>query len=107
MNDVSGRSTSVGEKTREIRRFAHYDHLRCRKRQTLVSGRRAPHMQAMASTKEPNTDASHHATAIARWEEEGGATDVSHRRAKPDLKQQKTLGAPLANDSKQEDSNVF
>jgi hypothetical protein len=64
-------------------------------------------MQAMASTKEPNTDASHHATAIARWEEEGGATNVSPRRAKPDLKQQKTLGAPLANDSKQEDSKMF
>jgi hypothetical protein len=73
------------------------------------TGKQSPrtHMWTMALTKDPDTDASHHATAIARWEEEGGATDVSPRRAKPDLKQQKTLGAPLANDSKQEDSKSF
>jgi len=38
----------------------------------------------MASTKDPNTDVSHHATAIARWEEEGGATKPSLSQTRPE-----------------------
>ena len=44
--DVSGRDTSVREKTREIRRFAPYDHLGCGKRQQDADEYSYPRHQA-------------------------------------------------------------
>jgi hypothetical protein len=46
----------------------------------LASGGLAPHMAGMTSTENPQADASDHAAAIARWDEEGGAPRSNPRK---------------------------
>jgi hypothetical protein len=40
----------------------------------LVSRGRAPHIYGMTTRENPETDANHHHVALARWENEGGAS---------------------------------
>jgi hypothetical protein len=46
----------------------------------LASGDLAPHMQAMTSSENPRAEASDHAAAIARWDDEGGASRPAPRK---------------------------
>jgi hypothetical protein len=51
----------------------------------LASGDLAPHMQRMTSTENPRADASDHAAAIARWDDEGGASGPAPRKNDADV----------------------
>jgi hypothetical protein len=46
----------------------------------LASGDLAPHIEGMTSTKNPKADAGDHRTAIARWDDEGGASRPAPRK---------------------------
>jgi hypothetical protein len=46
----------------------------------LVSGGYAPHILQMIQQKVPQADASHHTAAVARWDDDGGASESSSRK---------------------------
>jgi hypothetical protein len=46
----------------------------------LASGGLAPHMEGMTTTENPRADASDDAAAIARWDDEGGASRSAPRK---------------------------
>ncbi len=59
-------------------RFRHLYRSHTRRRSPLVNGPQAPHMKGVIPRENHQTEASpHHAAAIARWEDEGGAATSS------------------------------